>query len=49
MLDSRGVVPVHTAGCQRIDKAESEAGQREGRPRLKLANWAALRAAANPA
>ena len=49
LLAARGVVPIDTAGWQRIDRAESEAGQREGRPRVKLASWAALRAAANPA
>lgn len=49
LLASRGIATIDTAGWQRIDKAESDAGAREGRPRVKLANWAALRAAANPA
>lgn len=49
LLRSRGLVVVDAAGWLRIDKAESEAGAREGRPRVKLASWAALRATANPA
>lgn len=49
LLAARGVVAIDTAGWLRIDKAESEAGVREGRPRVKLASWAALRAASNPA
>lgn len=49
LLASRGVATIDTAGWQRIDKAESDAGAREGRPRVKLTSWAALRAAANPA
>ena len=49
LLASRDAATIDTAGWQRIDKAESEAGAREGRPRVKLASWAALRATANPA
>jgi NADPH-dependent glutamate synthase beta subunit-like oxidoreductase len=49
LLATRGVATIDTAGWLRIDKAESEAGAREGRPRVKLASWAALRAASNPA
>jgi ferredoxin--NADP+ reductase len=49
LLATRGIAAIDTAGWQRIDKAESDAGAREGRPRVKLATWAALRAAANPA
>ncbi|MBX3499954.1 MAG: FAD-dependent oxidoreductase [Alphaproteobacteria bacterium] len=45
LLASRGIAIIDTAGWQRIDKAEGEAGAREGRPRVKLATWAALRAA----
>lgn len=49
LLASRGIAAIDTAGWQRIDKAESDAGAREGRPRVKLASWAVLRAAASPA
>lgn len=49
LLASRAITIVDAAGWQRIDKAESAAGAREGRPRVKLASWAALRAASNPA
>jgi len=49
LLAARGVATIDTAGWLRIDKAESEAGARDGRPRVKLANWATLRAAASPA
>lgn len=49
LLLARGVAAIDAAGWQRIDKAESEAGAREGRPRVKLSSWAALRAASSPA
>lgn len=49
LLQARGTAIIDATGWQRIDKAESEAGAREGRPRVKLATWQALRAASNPA
>jgi ferredoxin--NADP+ reductase len=41
-LATRGVRPIQTAAWQRIEAAENAAGQVEGRPRVKLATWAAL-------
>jgi ferredoxin--NADP+ reductase len=49
LLAARGIATIDAAGWQRIDKAESEAGAREGRPRVKLATWDALRAASSRA
>jgi len=49
LLTARGVATIDTAGWQRIDKTESETGAREGRPRIKLATWQALRASARSA
>lgn len=46
LLAGRGVQPVDFTGWQRIDRAETEAGKGEGRPRRKLTRWEELIAAA---
>ena len=49
LLASRGVAVTDTAAWRRIEAAENAAGVVEGRPRVKLATWEVLRAAASPA
>ncbi len=49
LLAARGVVVTDTAGWRRIEMAENAGGLAEGRPRVKLATWDALRATASPA
>ncbi len=46
LLAARGVEPVTYAGWEAIDRAERTAGEPHGRPRVKLATWDELRAAA---
>ena len=43
LLDARGVAYCDWAAWRAIDELETQAGQPEGRPRIKLAEWAALR------
>jgi ferredoxin--NADP+ reductase len=49
LLASRGVEVVTHEGWQRIDAAERAAGEREGRPRVKLCSWDELLAVARGA
>ena len=49
LLDERGVHPVHQAGWAAIDEAERAAGEKLGRPRVKLCTWDALLEAAQAA
>ena len=46
LLAAQGVEPVTYAGWESIDHAERTAGEPHGRPRVKLATWDELRAAA---
>jgi ferredoxin--NADP+ reductase len=46
LLEERGVAVVTQPGWQAIDAAEREAGELQGRPRVKLAEWDALLGAA---
>ena len=46
LLEERGVEPVLYAGWEAIDAAERNAGEPHGRPRIKLATWDDLLAAA---
>jgi ferredoxin--NADP+ reductase len=46
LLAERGVAVVEYAGWMAIDEAERAAGQKGGRPRVKLCTWDALLAAA---
>jgi len=46
LLDGRGVRRVVYAGWQAIDEVERAAGERQGRPRVKLCTWDELLAAA---
>jgi ferredoxin--NADP+ reductase len=46
LLAGRGVDVVTQAGWEAIDTAERSAGEPHGRPRIKLAEWDALLAAA---
>jgi len=46
LLEERGVEAVLYAGWEAIDAAERNAGEPEGRPRIKLCSWADLLAAA---
>ena len=46
VLTSRGAEPVLYAGWEAIDRAERAAGEPQGRPRVKLATWDELLAAA---
>ena len=46
LLAERGADAVLYAGWQAIDEAERGAGEPHGRPRIKLASWDALLAAA---
>jgi len=46
LLAERGVEPVLYAGWEAIDAAERSAGEPRGRPRVKLATWDDLLAAA---
>ena len=48
VLAERGVEPVVYAGWEAIDAAERSAGEPQGRPRVKLATWDELLAAARP-
>ena len=45
LLEERGVAVVTQTGWQAIDAAERAAGEPQGRPRVKLAEWDALGAA----
>jgi ferredoxin--NADP+ reductase len=47
LLASRGIEVVDEAGWQRIDAVERSRGEPQGRPRIKLATWDALLAAAH--
>jgi ferredoxin--NADP+ reductase len=49
LLAERGVEPVLYAGWEAIDAAERAAGEPQGRPRVKLATWDELLAAARAA
>ncbi len=49
VLAERGVVPVEHAGWTAIDEAERAAGEKTGRPRVKLCSWDELLAAAERA
>ncbi|MGB8350213.1 MAG: hypothetical protein WCE47_07275, partial [Gaiella sp.] len=42
VLEERGVAVVTQTGWQTIDTAERAAGELQGRPRVKLAEWDAL-------
>lgn len=42
LLAARAAKPIDTAGWQRIEAAETAAGQAEGRPRVKVGTWTAL-------
>ena len=42
LLEERGVAVVTQTGWQAIDAAERAAGEPQGRPRVKLAEWDAL-------
>src|SRR6185369_15017050 len=46
LLEERGVAVVTQTGWQAIDAAERAAGEPQGRPRVKLAEWDALLGAA---
>ncbi len=46
LLSEKGVTPVTYAGWQAIDAAECARGAEQGRPRVKLAQWEELLAAA---
>ncbi len=46
LLTERGVTPVTYAGWQAIDALERARGEEQGRPRVKLGQWAELLAAA---
>jgi ferredoxin--NADP+ reductase len=48
LLAERGAEPVLYAGWEAIDAAERTAGEPHGRPRIKLATWDELLAAARP-
>jgi ferredoxin--NADP+ reductase len=48
LLAERGAEPVLYAGWEAIDAAERTAGEPHGRPRIKLATWDDLLAAARP-
>ena len=48
LLEGRGVEAVVQEGWELIDAAERAAGEPHGRPRIKLATWEELLAAANP-
>jgi ferredoxin--NADP+ reductase len=49
LLDERGIRPVFYAGWQSIDEVERAAGEKSGRPRVKLCSWDELLAAAERA
>ncbi|MBA3348683.1 MAG: FAD-dependent oxidoreductase [Actinobacteria bacterium] len=49
LLAERGVAAVLHSGWEAIDAAERAAGEPSGRPRIKLATWDELLAAAKPA
>jgi ferredoxin--NADP+ reductase len=49
LLAERGAEPVLYAGWEAIDLAERAAGEPHGRPRVKLATWDELLAAARTA
>jgi ferredoxin--NADP+ reductase len=48
LLAERGVTPVSYAGWQAIDALERACGEEQGRPRVKLGQWAELLEAARP-
>jgi ferredoxin/flavodoxin---NADP+ reductase len=48
LLSERGAEPVLYTGWEAIDAAERAAGEPHGRPRIKLATWDELLAAARP-
>jgi ferredoxin--NADP+ reductase len=49
LIASRAIHAVEWDGWQAIDEAETSAGARQGRPRVKLATWESLRAASRTA